>query len=100
MKKYQVVLKFRSGDQMEVFHESVIIRKGDNTFYNQLHLDGVPVATLTSGSPNFDQNNNYTLYNASPLPALYDMMPEDWDKTVPSLRIIQEIFINTLPQEK
>jgi hypothetical protein len=100
MKKYQVVLKFRNGNTMEVFIEKVIARKGDNTFYRQLHFDDVPVATLSPGSPNFDQHNSYRLYNASPLPILYDMMPEDWDKTETSLKIIDEIFVNTLPQEK
>ena len=98
-KKYQVIFKFRNGKTLEIFSELVSARKGDNTFYNLLHLDNVGVATLAHGAPNYDSNNNYLLYNASPLPEMYKLMPDDWDKTESSLKIIDEIFVNTLPQE-
>ena len=99
-KKYQVVFKFRTGDILELFAEHLHIGKGLNTPYTQLHLDGVAVATLTSGMPNYDTNNNFTVYNASPVPPLYDLMPDSWNKDQTALKLIDEIFVNTTKQEK
>jgi len=99
-KKYNVIFKFRNGKVLSTFTKSAVVRKGDRSTYQQLHLDNVAVATLTRGQPNFDSSNNFYLYNASPLPALYDRMPDDWDKTHTSLKIIDEIFVNTIPQDR
>jgi len=95
MKKYLIQFKFRSGQSMEIKAESVVLTKGRNSPYFQLHIDGEPVVTAEKGSPNFDANNNYRIFNSSPLPKLYDMMPNDWDKNIPSLKIIDEIFVRT-----
>jgi len=99
-KKYNVIFKFRNGKVLSTFSKTAVIRKGDRSVYQQMHLDDVAVATLTSGSPNFDSIDNYSLYNASPLPTLYDMMPDDWDKTHTALKIIDEIYVNTIPQDR
>jgi hypothetical protein len=99
MKKvFRIILRFRTGDELGLKGESVVINKGPKTFYNQLFLNGIPIATLEKGSPNFDSNNNYKLYNASPTKALYDMMPDSWDKTRTSLKIIDEIYVITQKQ--
>jgi hypothetical protein len=99
MKKvFRIKLKFRTGDELGLSGESVVINKGRKTFYNQLFLDGVPIATLEKGSPNFDMNNNYRLFNASPTKELYLLMPDDWDKTRTSLKIIDEIYVITQKQ--
>ena len=99
MKKvFRVKMTFRTGDILGLSGESVVMTKGPSTPYNQLFIDGVAVATLEKGSPNFDMNNNYRVFNASPTQALYDMMPDDWDKTRPPLRIIDEIYVITQQQ--
>jgi hypothetical protein len=100
VKKYNIIFKFRNGKVLSLYSKSAVVRKGDRSSYQQLHLDNVPVATLTKGSPNFDSLNNFYLYNASPLTSLYDLMPDDWDKTHTSLKIIDEIYVNTLPQNR
>jgi len=97
-KIFRIQMKFRTGDVLGLKGESVVISKGKKTPYNQLFIDGIAVATLEKGSPNFDMNNNYRVYNASPTLALYDMMPDIWDKTRTSLKIIDEIYVNTLQQ--
>jgi hypothetical protein len=96
MNKYLVTFKFRTGENMAMHPENLSIHKGKNSPYNQLHLNGEALATLEKGSPNFDTQNNFRLYNASPLPRLYDFMPDDWDKENPSIKIIDEIFVRTL----
>jgi len=95
VKKFLAVFKFRTGNQMAISAESIISTKGKNSPFFQLFIDGEPVATLEKGSLNFDQNNNYKVYNASPLPKLYEYMPDDWDKEESSIKIIDEIFIRT-----
>jgi len=97
---FRVRLTFRTGDVLGLSGESVVITKGPKTFYNQLIIDGVPMATLEKGSPNYDMNNNFKVYNASPTKALYEKMPSDWDKTKPALKIIDEIYVVTTPQPK
>jgi hypothetical protein len=92
---FLVVLKFRTGQEMTIHAEHVSIHKGKRSPYNQLHIDEKPVATLEKGSTNYDANNNFRIYNASPLPLLYDYMPSDWDKQASSLKIIDEIFVRT-----
>ena len=91
----QVILKFRTGQSMTLEPEKAIITHRQGTSGNGLFLDGVNVASLGKGSPNFDANNNFTIFNASPTTALYDLMPDDWDKTQSALRIIDEIFVVT-----
>ena len=99
MKKvFRIKMKFRTGDELGLTGESVVMTKGPRTPYNQLFIDGVAVATLEKGSPNFDMYNNFKVFNASPTPALYDMMPDDWDKTKSALKIIDEIYVITLQQ--
>jgi len=95
MGKYLIGFKFRTGQKMEILAESVVTTRGKNSPYFQLFIDGEAVASLEKGSPNFDQNNNYILYNASPLPKLYEYMPIEWDKGASSLKIIDEIFVRT-----
>lgn len=82
---------------LELKANTVNITKGKHTFYTLIHLDGVGVAQLTKGMPNYDANNNFKVYNASPLPALYELMPADWVKDTRALKIIDEIFVNTTP---
>jgi len=95
MKKYLAVFKFRTGNSFGIRAESIVVTRGKNSPFFQLHVDGIPVATLEKGAPNFDQNNNFKVYNASPLPKLYEYMPDDWDKEEPSIKIIDEIFVRT-----
>jgi len=97
-KVYHVIMKFRSGHEMTLKGKSAVLAKGKVTPYNVLYIDGVEMAILEKGSPNFDQSNNITVYNARPLPILFEKMPEDWDKTIPSLKIIDELKIITVQQ--
>jgi hypothetical protein len=93
---FLVVLKFRTGQEMAIHAEHVSMHKGRRSPYSQLHIDGKAVATLEKGSPNYDNSNNFRIYNASPLPLLYDYMPSDWDKQASALKIIDEIFVRTI----
>jgi hypothetical protein len=99
MSKYLVTFKFRTGKKLAIQPENLSIHKGRHSPYNQLHVDGQAIATLEKGSPNYDTNHNILLYNASPLPKLFEFMPDDWDKEEPGIRIIDEIFIRTLKGE-
>ena len=100
-KVMEATITFRTGQKMVVYAESIVYIKGKNSPYNQLHLDGVPVASFNRGSPNFNQQaDSWSIYNGGPLPALYEMMPDDWDKTQPALKIINEVVVNTIPQPK
>ena len=90
---------FRTGQKMTITAKSIVYQKGANSPYFQLHIDGVPVASFNKGLPNHNQSNGtWTLYNGSPLPTLYPMMPDDWDKTQTALKIINDVTVNTIPQ--
>ncbi len=96
---FNVSFKFRNGKTFGVSGERVSIgASSNNSPLNYLYIDGVEMAKLTRGLPNFDQNNDYYLYNATPTKALIDKLPDSWDKTESSLKIIDEIYVNTLQQ--
>lgn len=95
-KTYYVEFLFRTGQKFTLNPEAVTVMHGINGPVNQLFLDGKAVVKLNRGSPNYDQNNNYYLYNGIPTKELYDLMPDDWDKTQPALKIIDEIYVRTL----
>jgi len=99
MTEYLAVFKFRTGQTLALNSEKITLTRGKNTANNQLFFNEVPVANAGRGLPNFDQNNNWYVYNAHPTKALYDLMPDDWDKTQPSLKIIDEIHVITTPSE-
>jgi len=92
-------ITFRTGQTMTLQGNSIQARKGDNSPFYYLYVDGEKVIRLNRGLPNFDENNNFKLYNAFPTPKLYELMPDDWDKTNSSLQIIDEIFVRVLPQD-
>lgn len=93
--KYYVHFKFRTGQSFFINPEKVVVTKAQKSPDNQLYIDGVPVANVGRGSPNFDANNDYYLYNCRPMPALFEMLPDDWDKTNTSLKVLDEIFVRT-----
>jgi len=90
---YYVKFKFRTGQSMHLTPDDIQVIRINNSPGNKLYVDGVAVARVGTGSPNFDMNNNFYLYNCTPTQALYVLMPEDWDKTQPSLKVIDEIYV-------
>ncbi len=95
----EATLHFRTGQKMTIHASSIVYQMGKNSMYYQLHIDGVPVATFNRGLPNHNQSaHSWSIYNGSPLQVLYTMMPDDWDKTQTALKIINEVEVNTLPQ--
>ncbi len=92
---YYVQFKFRTGQSFNCNPESVRVAMINNSKVNQLFIDGVAVANVGRGLPNFDANNDFYLYNGIPTATLYDMMPDDWDKTQKPLKVIDEIFVRT-----
>ncbi len=95
----EATFHFRTGQKMTIHAGSIVYQMGKNSIYYQLHVDGIPVATFNRGLPNHSQgSHSWIIYNGSPLKSLYDMMPDDWDKTHTALKIINEVEVNTLPQ--
>lgn len=95
VKTYYVEFLFRTGQKLVLNPEKITLTHTDKSLGNELFVDGVALARLGRGLPNYDQNNNYYLYNARPTQAIYDLMPDDWDKTQTSLKVIDEIFVRT-----
>jgi hypothetical protein len=93
--QYQVVFHFRNGKVLNLNVNKVVTKKGPGASLNYLYIDNEPVASLGKSPGQVFVENQVVFNNASPLPKLFDLMPEDWDKEDPPLRIIEVIKIFT-----
>ena len=93
--KYYVVLYFRNGSNMSLYSNDVSLHEGPNSSQRYLWVDGKEIVAVKKANPHSFREGETFLYDGSPLTKLWDMMPTEWDKDVPSLKIIDKIVIDS-----
>jgi hypothetical protein len=63
-------------------------------------VDGNEIVALRNTNAQVFADNETIYYNGAPLPKLFPMLPEEWDKEEPSLRIIDKVIIDSKGRTK
>jgi len=93
---YTIHIKFRNGKELVLFKNDLTIQKDNGSYKPRMWFDDKPQILILSGSPNIFNENEYYLYNCSPVKVnLFEEFPEDWDKTDEQFNVIDEVFVNT-----
>jgi len=92
----QLHLYFRNGKMHTIYTNALNIRKGPRASGYYLYVEGDPIISLGLHQGNIFSSKEITFHNASPLPMLFEKLPDDWDKEDPALRIIDKVLIQNL----
>ena len=91
---------FRNGRNFSLYSNQVSVHKGPGSSQRYLWVDGDEIAALGNANPQVFHEGETIYYNGSPLPKMDPLIPDDWDKSEASIRVIDKIVIDSKGRNK
>ena len=93
-KQYIIKIKFRTGNVMTVYSEDFSYRKPSRTPYFYIYFNGdKQMIKVISGQPDVFIEGETQFHNCEPTQNLFDIMPDDFDKTNDAINLIDDVYV-------